>query len=296
MEISEILKNLEYCEPEFPRSAVAEAIARREEITPELLRILEDAIRDPVRFTDEDGFFLHIFAVFLLAKFREPKAYPLIVRIASLPGDMIFDLLGDVVTESLGSILASVSCGDTGGIKTLIENEATNEFARSAALRALVTLVATGEQSRDAVMEYFRDLFHRLERRPTYVWTDLANRCADLCPEEVQDEIEQAYEDGLIESRSIHPNDIRDAIALGKDQALKDLPRRGYCLVDDLERDMGWMSAFDRTRLRADHGRREAADSKPVEVVEAIKRSGPKIGRNDPCPCGSGKKFKKCCG
>lgn len=24
--------------------------------------------------------------------------------------------------------------------------------------------------------------------------------------------------------------------------------------------------------------------------------SGPKIGRNDPCPCGSGKKFKKCCG
>ncbi|MDO9631303.1 MAG: SEC-C metal-binding domain-containing protein [Humidesulfovibrio sp.] len=23
---------------------------------------------------------------------------------------------------------------------------------------------------------------------------------------------------------------------------------------------------------------------------------GPKTGRNDPCPCGSGKKFKKCCG
>jgi len=25
-------------------------------------------------------------------------------------------------------------------------------------------------------------------------------------------------------------------------------------------------------------------------------RTGPKIGRNDPCPCGSGKKYKKCCG
>ena len=25
-------------------------------------------------------------------------------------------------------------------------------------------------------------------------------------------------------------------------------------------------------------------------------RKGPKIGRNDPCPCGSGKKYKKCCG
>ena len=27
-----------------------------------------------------------------------------------------------------------------------------------------------------------------------------------------------------------------------------------------------------------------------------VKREGPKVGRNDPCPCGSGKKFKKCCG
>lgn len=27
-----------------------------------------------------------------------------------------------------------------------------------------------------------------------------------------------------------------------------------------------------------------------------VKREGPKVGRNDPCSCGSGKKFKKCCG
>ena len=29
---------------------------------------------------------------------------------------------------------------------------------------------------------------------------------------------------------------------------------------------------------------------------EPVKRSTPKVGRNDPCPCGSGKKYKKCCG
>jgi len=27
-----------------------------------------------------------------------------------------------------------------------------------------------------------------------------------------------------------------------------------------------------------------------------VKRDAPKIGRNEPCPCGSDKKFKKCCG
>ena len=26
-----------------------------------------------------------------------------------------------------------------------------------------------------------------------------------------------------------------------------------------------------------------------------VKSSGPKVGRNDPCPCGSGKKYKHCC-
>lgn len=30
--------------------------------------------------------------------------------------------------------------------------------------------------------------------------------------------------------------------------------------------------------------------------VETVVHEGPRIGRNDPCPCGSGKKYKKCCG
>ena len=31
------------------------------------------------------------------------------------------------------------------------------------------------------------------------------------------------------------------------------------------------------------------------EFPEPYLRTMPKVGRNDPCPCGSGKKFKKCC-
>jgi len=33
-----------------------------------------------------------------------------------------------------------------------------------------------------------------------------------------------------------------------------------------------------------------------LKKVETYRRSEPRIGRNDPCPCGSGKKYKKCCG
>jgi uncharacterized protein YecA (UPF0149 family) len=33
-----------------------------------------------------------------------------------------------------------------------------------------------------------------------------------------------------------------------------------------------------------------------VSEVATVRRKGKKVGRNDPCPCGSGKKYKKCCG
>ena len=36
-------------------------------------------------------------------------------------------------------------------------------------------------------------------------------------------------------------------------------------------------------------------DGKPPKPIQFV-RQGPKVGRNAPCPCGSGKKFKKCCG
>ncbi|MBN1945076.1 MAG: SEC-C domain-containing protein [Bradymonadales bacterium] len=36
---------------------------------------------------------------------------------------------------------------------------------------------------------------------------------------------------------------------------------------------------------------RQAGSNKPM----TFRREAPKAGRNDPCPCGSGKKYKKCC-
>lgn len=42
-------------------------------------------------------------------------------------------------------------------------------------------------------------------------------------------------------------------------------------------------------------GRWYFVDGQAPKPAQSI-RQGPKVGRNDPCPCGSGKKFKKCCG
>ncbi|MCH7760819.1 preprotein translocase subunit SecA [candidate division TA06 bacterium] len=43
-------------------------------------------------------------------------------------------------------------------------------------------------------------------------------------------------------------------------------------------------------------GRAESAEGGEEPLVQTFRREAPKVGRNDPCPCGSGKKFKKCHG
>ena len=66
-------------------------------------------------------------------------------------------------------------------------------------------------------------------------------------------------------------------------------PRRTATSVDELEQE------FQRKKKRELEQARMAGagDYQPVQQVV---RGAAKIGRNDPCPCGSGKKYKKCCG
>ena len=53
----------------------------------------------------------------------------------------------------------------------------------------------------------------------------------------------------------------------------------------------------ERSRFKKQGGRWFYLDGRPGgEVAETQPVVAPKIGRNDPCPCGSGKKYKRCCG
>lgn len=58
------------------------------------------------------------------------------------------------------------------------------------------------------------------------------------------------------------------------------------------------MSGVSTNRSAEEMARRRAAQSagQPRQKVETIRRTEKKVGRNDPCPCGSGKKYKQCHG
>ena len=51
----------------------------------------------------------------------------------------------------------------------------------------------------------------------------------------------------------------------------------------------------EQSQFKKDNGKWFFVDGKMVTPKTEV-HAGPKIGRNEPCPCGSGRKFKKCCG
>jgi preprotein translocase subunit SecA len=52
----------------------------------------------------------------------------------------------------------------------------------------------------------------------------------------------------------------------------------------------------DEAEVQAQTKRGGARTAGEGSVTAPVKRERPKVGRNDPCPCGSGKKYKKCHG
>ena len=152
MEIQELFAELDRHCGSFSEHLIAEAVTRRDEAIPFLLETLERVDRKPEPWVADQDCMLHIHALYLLALFRETRAYPLIVPIFSRPGKFSFDLAGDVVTQDLGQILASVSNGDVIGMTALIENEHANEYVRAVAMEGMVSLVEVGLRTRDEIM------------------------------------------------------------------------------------------------------------------------------------------------
>ena len=122
MTADEILEELQSNRGVFPRKALLEAIEQHEVVLPRLIAILEAATSDIVGVLGGDGYFAHFYALFLSAQFRAKEAYPPILSLVKHPGDVLSKVWGDVITEDLDRILASVCAGDTQPIKELIES------------------------------------------------------------------------------------------------------------------------------------------------------------------------------
>lgn len=300
--VTEVMLELTHNTGVFPREALTQTIALRQQIIPRLLELIQYANKNYQEVEEQENFIGHIYALYLLAQFREQRAYPLIISFFSLPGEISLDITGDVVTEDLHRILASVYDGDDIPLKNLVENPNINGYVRDAALRTFLVLVACGQKTREEVMEYFQSLFKgKLERQFSQAWNSLVVCCLELYPEEVDADIQQAYADDLVENFYVTPNEVERSYALGKQKVLEELQNNhSNTLINDTIQEMEKWACFKpstppKTVKPSKTKSKKSKKEKPASRISEP-RKGPKVGRNEPCPCGSGKKYKKCCG
>ncbi|WP_276609637.1 DUF1186 domain-containing protein [Phragmitibacter flavus] len=295
-------------EHEPPLEAIIAAREQRETITPHLLGLLRRWDTDAAVMMEEGDWICPGIAILLLGEFREAQAHELIVSICRKDEVVLDFLFADDVFDNARPMAATFS-GDLEPLKLLVKDREADQFARAVALSAMTALLQQGHLSKESVEQFFADLFHGgLEREENHVWNELTNLCGDLCMTRLLPEVRKAFAEGLCDETYAGLSNIEIAME-GRDPWMGYRREQRFAEIDVLEELKGWPYFQPKREIGKDSAGNDFglfdeetvlppsyAPSAFESVTQPIRNEAPKIGRNDPCPCGSGKKYKKCCG
>jgi hypothetical protein len=217
-----------------------------------------------------------------------------LLALLSLPGEASGELFGDSLAEDMSRVLAAVFDGDERPLRALIENPAADDSARGCA--GLDTYLCLLHQERITIGEvegYFRELLeHRLEREPSMVWNQLAINTGLLGLSTLLPLIRQAYEEDLCDPYFVALDEIEHDLERGGKREW----RENREPIDNALDEMDWWACFSKSDSKRTPMPRWDLPQPTGSPVLPPPSPYPGVGRNDPCPCGSGRKFKKCHG
>ena len=294
MEPEKIIHELTYAQG-LPKRALKAASAQRAEMLPLFLDEIETylALGPAARVEPTPLFFIF----HLLGEWQEKAAYRPFARLLRLPGHEIAAIFGDGITSTSHRVMAAVFDGDPQPLYDIILDPNAEEFIRAGMYKALAMVTLRGELDRAVAGRFLRDAF--VEIRPQaecYVWVGWQSAIAALGMSDLKILVKRAFDRGFI-----------DSDVLGFDYFEKDL-RRGiehpgearcpgdhrYALFGDtIDELSGWYCFTEQYRDDQERWRRQAEANR--DRSQSLDNTVKGVGRNDPCPCGSGRKFKKCC-
>jgi hypothetical protein len=305
----EIRPDLEFVRQGYPFEAIALAESARVAVTPHLLGLLENLAADlaPVH----DGRYgLHLHAICLLAAWRETRAYAPLVKLAAQPEELGEELFGEFDGEILGRSLASVCDGDLAPLKELAGRVDASPWLRGAALDALTTRVMEEDADANEIVDFLVQLGNDEAARlratspercdPTFLGC-IINALTDLGPTPALASIRAWYADDLVDETFIDLEDVEEGARKPWRQRLEEFRLSGRGYVTSAAEEMSDWYCFsdpeddDESEDTDEDYLYDPEDKDLFSYAEPYVRDEPKIGRNDPCPCGSGKKYKKCC-
>lgn len=293
MDIARILHDLTVSE-RLPIDALRAADRDRLVILPALLAEIERYLAGSPHDRAKPNPLFFIFH--LLGAWREKSAYKLLVKLLRSPPHEMERLLGDGITTTSHRVIAAVFDGDPQPLYDAVLDRDAEEYIRSRMCETLAVVSLRDELARDEAARFLRACWDDLEpQHNCFVWNGWQSAIAMLGLTDLKPLVAQAFQRGSIDSIWLgfehFEQDLAHAVEHGS--TLSYMENREYALfgdtVEELSSWYGFSDQYWRDRERRSLEERLRLSSKPALRVF------PKIGRNDPCPCGSGKKFKKCC-
>lgn len=284
METKEILKAFSVFgnDQPVPKEALSEAIQQREDVTPFLLDALDTAYEkvqtEGDEVCDDPAYDLSYYAIFLLAQFREQRAFPKLLQMLTLDEEAQDIVLGDSITEVMPHALYSTYNGDLAAVQVVITDKKLDPFARDAALRMMGGLIEDGRLSKADATAFLREQLSDLgsSDEEALFGAFLVKLIAHGDLYDLTEDVRQAYQKEKIELD--YMGDFDNFF-----DDLYNKSRHDDCthLIEDTAAELAHWACFQK-------------ETQPGKVTPDELLSW-NVGRNDPCPCGSGKKFKKCC-
>ena len=291
MMITQAIAELRVFTSKMPSEAFDVIRTHWKEAEPILLEAIQQRLRDPTT-EEEDALFLY--AIYLCAEMRCSKVFPYFICISRQPNLVVDHLLGDIVTETLPQMLARTCDGRIDEIKALIEDPAVNQYVRGTAMESLLLLFFDDVLSREQLSEYCVELLeNKLERRESLVWDSVVSAAGYIQADNALPLIKKAYEYGFCDEYTEDLLYVVDQYEKTLDVVLTDA-RKSLRILDGMKSSMSFFVP--------DCGKSsdDPSDDELLGVLDELEKvtrtvDRPAVGRNAPCPCGSGKKYKKCC-
>jgi uncharacterized protein len=297
MDVDSAIRAFAHAGHDLPQDAMRWALDSWDDAGPRLLGVLE-------RFADgadrsEEAANSAFFILHLASERHESRAFAPLCRLIK-DGETIEAVLGEGVTTTLKGILIGTYDGDLDSLKAAVETAEADEFARAAALEALAYLTATGHVARDEAETYLLRLRDTLQpQHRNFVWIGWVSAVSLLGLEAMSDCVRQAFQRGLIDRTWMTYQHFRQDLArtLADPERMAGFRQQRVAPLDDAIGELsGWYGFSDAAKQKRGGHRLGHDDAVwpaggPTPAVNPFKG----VGRNDPCPCGSGRKFKRCC-
>lgn len=292
--VEEAIEALRNRSEKFPEEAFQIVSNHWEESIPYLYEGVEKAISEGKALDGE--YQLHFYALFLLGEFQDKNSFEKIVEMAALPSEIVDYLIGDTITAGLSDILYNTYNGNLELLKAAIWNEKVDDFVKSAMLKVMGQLYLDGILAQKDLQGFLMEAVHSEIYLGDYTYASIASTICQCHMVDMLPEIRQLYEKELIEEMSIGRYDsCVDSMFQYRDG------RDNFCKrpMDAAQYLKGWAMFQDDRKGEPQKG--DFLDNFLDKMIEESKKGQnkiekkAKIGRNDPCPCGSGKKYKHCC-